>query len=143
MAGTSLRFRRAIRIGCAARRDGRASHTAANGNGTTVCLDASRGRLWRFRFWRFPRREEIDKGCPKSCHRNDQPASKPPENLLVALVTQKPPQPIFELALRTVGLRGKLGCISSGEVNTILFETTDQSVHVILKRGMTNFHPVA
>ena len=75
--------------------------------------------------------EEIDKGRPKSCRRNDQPASEPPENLLVALVTQKPPQAIraFEVALSSVGLGRKLGGISFGEVNTILFETTDQSVH--------------
>jgi hypothetical protein len=58
---------------------------------------------------------------------------EPPENLLVALVTQKPPQSIFKLAFGTVGLGRKLGRIFSGEVNTILFETTDQSVHIILK----------
>src|ERR1700730_6833294 len=135
MPGTSFRFRRAIRISRAARRDGRASHTAANGNGTTVCLDASRRRLWRFRLWRFPRGEEIDKGRPKSCRSNDEPASEPAQDLLIALVTQEPPQPMwaFELIFGSVGLRRKLGGISSGEGNTILFETTDQSVHIILK----------
>src|SRR5262249_19716055 len=141
--GVSFRFRCAIRIGRCTCRNGRASHTAANGNATTVCLDASRRRLGGFCFRRFPRREQIDKDRPKSCRHNDQPASEPPENLLVTLVTQKPPQPIIRLAFGTVGLRRKLGCISSGDVNTILFETTDQSVHIILKRGMTNFHPVA
>src|SRR5262249_22606951 len=96
-----------------------------------VCLNAD--RPGRFRLWRFPRREEIDKGRPKSRRHNDQPTPEPPENLLVALVTQKPPQPIFELAFGTVGLRGKLGRIFSSEVNTIAFETTDQSGHIILK----------
>jgi hypothetical protein len=72
--------------------------------------------------------------------RNDQPASEPPQNLLIALVTQEPPQSIRalhfpEVALGNVGLRKKLRCISSGEVNTfrctglihLPFETTDQS----------------
>src|SRR5262249_36593654 len=40
--GTSFRFRCAIRIGRAARRDGRAGHVAANGDATTVCLYAGR-----------------------------------------------------------------------------------------------------
>src|SRR2546430_8508215 len=141
----SFRFRRAIRIGRGARWEGRATHTAANGNATTVCLHAGRRRLWGFRFWRFPSREEIDKNHPKSRRHNDQSTPKPTENLLIALVTQEPPQAIcaFDIALGSVGLGGKLRCIASGEVNTILFEPTDQSVHIILKRGMTNFHPVA
>src|SRR5215813_413223 len=131
MAGrTSFRFRRPIRIGRATRRDGRARYVATDGDATMICLDACRCRLWR-----FPRREQIDKDRPKSCRHNDQPTPEPPENLLVALVTQEPPQAIcaFEVALGSVGLRRKLGGISSGKVNTILFQTTDQSVHVILK----------
>src|SRR5262245_14044914 len=132
MAGTSLWFRRAIRIGCAASRDGRTGHVAAYGDTATVRLDAD-SRHRRFRLLRFWSRKEIDKGRPKSRRHDDQPASEPPENLLVALVTQKPPQPIFELTFGTADLRRKLGGISSGEVNTILFKTTDQSVHVILK----------
>src|SRR5262249_53957771 len=130
-----------IRIGHGACRDRRASHTTANGNATTVCLYTSRRRLWRFRLW-LRSRKEIDKGGPKSRRHNDQPASEPPENLLVALVTQETPQPIcaFELALGNVGLRRKIGCNSSGEVTfpctsliRLPFETADQSVHIILK----------
>src|SRR5215813_9417052 len=133
MAGrSSFRFRRTIRIGRAARRDGRASHVATDSDATTLCLHAGRGRLWGFCFWRFPRGEEIDKGGPKSRRHDDQPASKPPENLLVALVTQEHPQAICA-ALGSVGLRRKLGCISVSEVNALLFKTTDQSVHIILK----------
>src|SRR5262249_33815635 len=132
MAGTSFRSRRAIRIGCAASRDGRTGHVAAYGDATTVRLDVDSGHR-RFRLLRFRSRKEIDKSRPKSRRHNDQPTSEPPENLLVALVTQKPPQPTFELAFGAVGLRRKLGRIFSGEVNTIAFETTDQSVHVILK----------
>src|SRR5262245_19446107 len=96
-----------------------------------VCLDAD--RLWGFDLWRFSRRKELER--PRSCYRNDQPASEPPEKLLVALVTQEPPQAIcaFEVALGSLGPRGKLGCISVGEANTLLFEPTDQSVHIILK----------
>src|SRR5262245_3925339 len=132
MAGTSFRFRRAIRIGCAASRDGRTGHVAAYGDATTVRLDVD-SRHRRFRLLRFRSRKEIDKGRPKSRRHDDQPASEPPENLLIALVTQKPPQPIFELTFGTVDLRRKLGGnISSGEENTILFKTTDQSVHIIL-----------
>src|SRR5215831_14648537 len=41
----SFWFRCAIRIGCAARRDGCASHVAPDGDATTVCLDAGRRRL--------------------------------------------------------------------------------------------------
>ena len=118
MAAASFRFRRAIRIGRAARRDRRASHVAANGNATTVCLDAGRQALGISLLEISQEGREIDKGRPKSRRRNDQPASEPPENLLIALVTQEPPQAIcaFEVALGSVGLRRKLGCISSGEV---------------------------
>src|SRR5262245_52758686 len=131
--GISFRFRRAIRVGRPTGRDGRSRYVATDGDATMICLDAH--RLWGFGLWRFSRRKEIDEGHPESrCH-DDEAASEPAQNLLVALVTQKPPQAIcaFEVALGTVGLRRKLGCISSGEVNTILFETTDQSVHIILK----------
>src|SRR5262249_29039556 len=84
------------RRGRSACRDGRATHVAANGNAATVCFDARRRRLWGCRFWRFPRREEIDKGRPKSRRRNDQPASEPPKNLLIAFITQEPPQRVHD-----------------------------------------------
>src|SRR5215831_3447431 len=45
-------------------------HVAANGNPP------------QFSFWRFPRREEIDKARPPSCRGNDKPTSKPPQDLL-------------------------------------------------------------
>src|SRR5262249_25289694 len=131
-------------IGRATRRDGRACYVATDGDATMICLDAGRYRLWRFRLWRFPRREQIDKDRPKCCRHNDQPTPEPPENLLVALATQETPQAIcaFEAGLGSVGLGRKLGCICFGEVNTLLFERTEQSAHIILKRSMTNFHPV-
>src|SRR5262249_26379182 len=92
----SFWFRPAIRIGRGARRNGRASHVAADGNATTVCLDAGRRWLWRFGLWGFHRREEIDKGRPKPCRRNDEPASEPPQDLLIALVTQEPPELVHD-----------------------------------------------
>src|SRR5262249_30200114 len=92
----SIRFRRAIRACRNTSRDGRVSHVTANGHATTVRLDGGRRRLWRFRLWRFQRREEIDKGHPKSCRRNDRPASEPPQNLLIALVTQEPPERVHD-----------------------------------------------
>src|SRR5258705_8578586 len=103
--GASLRFRRAIRIGCAARRDGRTGHVAAYGDATTVRLDVD-SRHRRFPFSRGRRRKEINKGHPKSRRRNDQSASEPAQNLLIALVTQEPPQSI--LALGNAGLCRKL-----------------------------------
>src|SRR6266852_4753193 len=94
--GASFRFRRTIRVRRGARRDGRASRVAANGNTTTVCLDAGGRRLWGFRLWRFQRREEIDKGHPKPRRRNDQPASEPTQDLLIALITQEPPKRVHD-----------------------------------------------
>jgi len=48
------------------------------------------------RFWRFPRSKEIDKSGPKSRCRNDQPASEPAQDLLIALVTQEPPHGVHD-----------------------------------------------
>src|SRR5215831_9118679 len=87
---------RAIRIGRGACRDGRASQVAANGNATTVCLDAGRRRLRGCPFCRSPGMEEIDNGRPKSCRNNDQSTSKPPQNLLIALVSQEPPERVHD-----------------------------------------------
>ena len=36
------------------------------------------------------------KGRPKSGHRNDQPASEPPQNLLIAFVAQETPERIHD-----------------------------------------------
>src|SRR5262249_61551235 len=108
MAGTSFRSRRAIRIGCAASRDGRTGHVAANGDATTVSLDVD-SRHRKFRLLRFRSRKEIDKGDPKSRRHHDEPASEPAQNLLLSLVTQEPPQPI----LANVGLLRELGCTFS------------------------------
>src|SRR6476620_11786083 len=108
----SSRFGCTIRGGYGSAGDCRTSHRADNGNATTVCLDAGRRRLWRFRLWRFRSRKEIDKGHPKPRCRDDEPASDPAQNLLIALVTQDRPQPIRalhvpEVALGNVGLRRK------------------------------------
>src|SRR5262245_47568400 len=140
--GPSFRFGRTIRSVRGTRRDGRARHRADNGDGTTVCLRAGRHRLRSFRLRRFRSRKEIDKGGPKSCRGDDESASEPAHDLPIAFVTEEPPQPIYapELAFGNVGLRNKFGCTFSDEVNTIHctkvvrpFETTDQSVHIIVK----------
>src|SRR6266699_6602433 len=102
MAGLSFRFRRALRIGRGARGDSRAGHIAAYGDATTVCLDVGRRRLRScrllrsFRLSRFLERKEMDKSRPKSRRHKDQPASDPPQNLLVALITQEPPKRVHD-----------------------------------------------
>src|SRR5262245_31711008 len=90
----SSRFGCTIRGGYGSAGDCRASHRAHNGHGNTVLLDAGRRLLCRFPFWRFESGKEIDKGHPKSRYRDDEPTSEPAQNLLIALVTQEPPQPI-------------------------------------------------
>src|SRR6516162_7113302 len=122
----SSRFGCTVRGGNGSAGDCRTSHRADNGNATTLCLDAGRRRLGRFRLWRFRGRREIDKGGPKSRCRDDEPASEPAQNLLIALVTQEPPQPTWaSLALGTTINCTTLICLP--------FKTADQSVHVILK----------
>src|SRR6516165_7833410 len=118
----SLWLRGAIRVAGSGSRDGGAAHIAANSHTTTVCLDARHRR--RLLLWRFLKGKEIDNNDPKSGCQNDEPASEPPQNLLIVLVTQELPQPIHGLHVlgvawgtANVGLGKKLGGTSLGKIN--------------------------
>src|SRR5262245_30420129 len=86
MAGLSFRFRCALRIGRATRRDGRAGHVATYGDAAAVCPNAG-GVLGR---------KEMEEGRPKPRGHNDQSTSDPSENLLIALVAQEPPERVHD-----------------------------------------------
>src|SRR6187200_2855132 len=98
MAIASLWPPGAIRAGGSPPCDGGAAHTATNGHAATVCLDGRHRR--RMRLWSFQSGGKNNN--PKSCDRNDQSTAEPSQTLLIALVTQKAPDPIFALVLGTV-----------------------------------------